>query len=441
MIKRSVNILLLIFFFSGVSFAQEYWLMKHPYSFDYYITTEIKEGKIVGKTRRNALKETVGWLKFTMAKMTTSIKYPEIIYFEGNLKDTVINGDFYNLFSHKKFRGIIKSDILTITLIDRNGQKMRIRGLKVSRAKPMRDYSKIVQKIFKLTENNIYNQAFLKSKKWKRFKRKMNKLSQKIIDDLELQIAFSALARELPFSHYYLYRKKDMKKAKQPSQNYAKLREVDSKTCILKVKSFLGTKHQMDSLITIIDKKKYQNLIIDLRNNSGGNHLSAFPLAEYVIDKPTISGVFPNKNWYKEFGRIPTQKDYANFTSFSGGSMDEWFAKAQQNYGVYFRVIPSAKHFNGKVYVLTNRRTASTCEPLVYAFKYHNYATIIGEHTAGAMLSSNEFKIGDDIVLRIPLNDYVTYSGKRIDKKGIAPNIEVKSEKALEYVLDKINNE
>ena len=56
------------------------------------------------------------------------------------------------------------------------------------------------------------------------------------------------------------------------------------------------------------------------------------------------------------------------------------------------------------------------------------------------MLSSNVFDLGNGIKLRIALNDNITYSGERIDKNGIEPNIEVESEKALEYTLDKIMN-
>ena len=268
----------------------------------------------------------------------------------------------------------------------------------------------------------------------------MLKISSDINDDLELQIAFSAFARDFPFSHYYLYKSQPENEIESNNANFAEIEEINSKSCVLKVKSFSGSRKQMDSLISIIENKKYSNLIIDLRNNPGGNHLSAFPLAEYIIDKPIIAGVFPNKNWYKEFERIPNKKDYSKFTEFSGGTMKEWFDKASQNYGAYFKVNPSENHFKGKVYVLTNNRTGSTCEPFVYGLKKDNYATIIGEHTAGAMLSSNEFYLGNGITLRIPLNDYITYSGERIDKNGIEPTIEVESEKALEYTLDKIMN-
>jgi hypothetical protein len=435
---KKTKILLITLLLSNFCFGQEKWLIKNPNSFDYYITTEIKDGEIIGKTRNNALKDIVGGFKFTMAKMATSVKYPEIVYFKGPINGNVFDGNFQMIFSQKKFKGLIKNDSILITLTEKDSSETKISGIRIKEIKPIRDYKKTFNEIFTLTEKNIYNQSFLKSKDWRKFKKRMLKLSSDINDDLELQIAFSAFARDFPFSHYYLYKSQPKSDNKSANPNFASISEINSKTCVLKVKSFSGSKEQMDSLINIIDNKKYQNLIIDLRNNPGGNHLSAFPLAEYIIDKPIIAGVFPNKNWYIEFDRTPNIEDYSKFTEFSGGTMDSWFDKANQNYGAYFKVFPSKKHFKGKVYILTNKNTGSTCEPLVYGLKHHNYATIIGERTAGAMLSSNEFDLGDGITLRIPLNDYITYSGERIDNNGIEPNIEVESEKALEYTMNKI---
>jgi len=415
-IMKKINILLITLLLSNICLAQEKWLIKNSNSFDYYITTEIKDGEIIGKTRNNALKDIVGGFKFTMAKIATSVKYPEIIYFKGPIKGNVFDGNFQMIFSQKKFKGLIKNDSILITLTEKDSTETKINGIRIKEIKPIRDYKKNFYEIFTLTENNIYNQSFLKSKDWRKFKKRMLKISSDINDDLELQIAFSAFARDFPFSHYYLYKSQPENEIESNNANFAEIEEINSKSCVLKVKSFSGSRKQMDSLISIIENKKYSNLIIDLRNNPGGNHLSAFPLAEYIIDKPIIAGVFPNKNWYKEFERIPNKKDYSKFTEFSGGTMKEWFDKASQNYGAYFKVNPSENHFKGKVYVLTNNRTGSTCEPFVYGLKKDNYATIIGEHTAGAMLSSNEFYLGNGITLRIPLNDYITYSGERIDK-------------------------
>jgi hypothetical protein len=435
---KKISILLIALFLSNSCVGQEKWLIKNPDSFDYFITTEIKDGEIIGKTRNNALKDIVGGFKFTLAKIGTSVEYPEIVYFKGPLNGNVFSGNFQMIFSQKRFSGLIKNDSILITLTNKNGSKTKISGIRIKEIKPIRDYAKTFNEIFKLTENNIYNQSFLRSKDWREFKKRMNDISERINDDLELQIAFSAFARDFPFSHYNLYKASPKNNTENTNADFAKINEINSKTCVLKVKSFSGSKEQMESLICVIDNKNYQNLIIDLRDNPGGNHLSAFPLAEYIIDKPIVAGVFPNKNWYKEFDRMPNKEDYSKFTEFSGGTMNDWFDKANQNYGLYFKVVPSINHFKGKVYVLTNKGTGSTCEPFVYGLKHHNYATIIGEHTAGAMLSSDEFNLENGITLRIPLNDYITYSGERIDKNGIEPNIKVESDKALEYTLNKI---
>ncbi len=379
-----------------------------------------------------------GYFKFKIATITTSIKYPEIVYFKGDINNKHFKGNYYNLFIKKKCKGFIHNDSLRITLINKNNSTIQLKGYKVEQETPFRNYQKVLHKIFQITEENIYNPEILKLKEWENFKKKLNNISSNINDDLEFQIAFGAYARQLPFSHYYFYKSPAKGKVKKANKTFAMLKEINHSTCVLKIKSFSGSKHQMDSLITVIDNKKYKNLIVDLRGNYGGNHLSAFPLAEYIVGKPIIAGVFPNKNWYRKFNRIPRKEDYANFTEFKGGTMKEWFHKAKQSYGAYFKVIPSKKHFKGKVYVLTDRGTASTCEPIVYALKYHRYAIVIGEQTAGVMLSSQGFDLGNGITLRIPLNDYITYSGERIDKNGVIPHIKVKSKKALKYTLNYI---
>ncbi len=430
--------IVLILFFPLFCQGQETWLIEAPQGFNYYLTTEIKKDQIIGSTRKNALKEIVGGFKYTIVKMATTLDYPEIVYFEGDMNGNVINGNFHTLFSKNTFQGLIKEDSLLLTILNKNGSKTELKGSKVDNIKPIRDYATTFREIFELTEQHVYKAKFINTKQWRKFKKRMLRLSPNIQDDLELQTAVMALAREFPFSHYYIYRAQTQTCTKQKCINYAHLEEINTETCVLKVKSFSGTKEEMDSLISIIDQKGYKNLIIDLRNNSGGSFVPAFSLAEYLIDEPVIAGVFPNRNWYKAFDRLPTKDDYSKFTEFSGGSLGEWYDKAAQNYGAYFKLLPGEKHFKGNIYILTNRRTASTCEPFVYGLKNHKHASIVGENTAGAMLSSNQFRIENELILQIPLNDYITYSGVRLDKTGVEPDIKVAADTALDYVLNEI---
>jgi C-terminal processing protease CtpA/Prc len=94
--------------------------------------------------------------------------------------------------------------------------------------------------------------------------------------------------------------------------------------------------------------------------------------------------------------------------------------------------------FNGRVVVLTSNTTASACEPFVDALKKLKVGTVVGEKTNGAMLSGSSFKINEDLRLFLPVADFMTDEGTRIDKVGIAPDIDVEADKALDYVLEEI---
>ena len=62
--------------------------------------------------------------------------------------------------------------------------------------------------------------------------------------------------------------------------------------------------------------------------------------------------------------------------------------------------------------------------------------TLIGETTAGAMLSSQFFDIGDGYAVRIPIADYYTASGVRIEGVGVAADIAVEPSRALDRARD-----
>ena len=103
-------------------------------------------------------------------------------------------------------------------------------------------------------------------------------------------------------------------------------------------------------------------------------------------------------------------------------------------------VIPGHERpiFQGKVYVLVNHNTASACEPLIDLFQKFDIGTLVGERSAGAMLSGQTFPLNDDYDIFIPISDYQTAEGKAIDKVGIEPDVKVDSEDALTHVLEEL---
>jgi C-terminal processing protease CtpA/Prc len=103
--------------------------------------------------------------------------------------------------------------------------------------------------------------------------------------------------------------------------------------------------------------------------------------------------------------------------------------------GLCLVVYPEKKPFPGKIYVLTNGNTGSTCEPLVYGLKHSKRATIVGEKTYGGMLNGEQFNITKNFRLWVPTADYYTSDGKKIDRIGVAPDVVCKSDEALEKTL------
>jgi hypothetical protein len=88
-------------------------LISKPSSFTYYLTTEIKNGSIIVQTRNNALSDLTCGFKFMMAKILTSIRYPEIVYFKEEISQNKFQEEF------KRFIGFIKKDWLLVTLTNK----------------------------------------------------------------------------------------------------------------------------------------------------------------------------------------------------------------------------------------------------------------------------------------------------------------------------------
>lgn len=70
--------------------------------------------------------------------------------------------------------------------------------------------------------------------------------------------------------------------------------------------------------------------------------------------------------------------------------------------------------------------------------KENNLGKVIGKQTAGSLLNAKSFYLDKDIMLLVPINDFVSYGGYRVDKKGIKPDISVRNQDELEYTINLI---
>ena len=300
----------------------------------------------------------------------------------------------------------------------------------------IRDYNKLINKAIDITESNIYNPHLLETNDWNKFKKQIKKKSIYFEDDLELVTYFFYASNKLPFSHFNILNK-NYSSAKNKGEILYK--KISNETILLEIKNFNKNKDTLKStMISIIDNN-YQNLIIDLRNNRGGNIESALALASHLIKKPLYGGYFITQKWYKDnISSIPNKINTSDFPIFSKENYNLLIKGIHKHKGMILQVNPADKYFKGNLFILTNNSTASTSEPIVYGLKINKRAIVIGEKTSGAMLSAEPFELFDNFKLFLPTADYYTSDGKRIDKIGVTPTFETESKNALKYVLDNL---
>ena len=341
--------------------------------------------------------------------------------FEGTYKNGRLNGD------------MIKNDTTVVG---------HITGV-ASEEKSI-DYNYLFPRIMEITQNNIYSESVLETKEWKKFQKKLKKTLSKVNDDIELFFGFNMSSANLPFSHYNLVLQASTENEEDDNTEGQVKKEAtviyekkNENTSYLKIRNFSSSEKELAVILPKIIKENPDNLIIDLRNNGGGGIEAAFEFGKHFMDNTVEIGYFvTNKLLYKGFD-LDLFKD---LPIAEPQTTDEFIENLKRSNGAKLVFNnPDAPVYKGKIFILTNGNTASTCEPIVYVLKESKRATIIGENTAGAMLSAAYFDVSGKYKLVLPIADFYTYDGVRLDGVGVAPNIATTSEDALDRAINLIN--
>jgi len=396
-------------------------------------------------TRKGADRDILGFWKSTLARIfTNDFKRGSLIRItDGTITETedslLLSGVFRSAMGNYYFNGEIVANQLIAELKDgKQEKKGSISGNKNDNISyPLEDYSSIVSEALDTTKNRIYNRNVLETKEWKSFEKTITEKSAKFQDDVELVFAFFHFASNLPFSHFALTKtdENSSQTALSEKEQYLFLEEKNNNTALLTIKSFAGTATEVDSIFSIIMEKDYKNLIVDLRNNTGGTVEAGMAFTGKVIQTPLAGGFFLTQNWFNEHKSVPNEKQRNELPFFSEANSELILQGIHREKGLILKAKPSASSFNGDLFIITNKRTASTCEPIVHGLKTINRATIIGEKTAGAMLNGEGFELKSGFSLVVPTADYYTTDGFRIDQNGVEPDIVLKDEDPIEYIM------
>ncbi len=188
----------------------------------------------------------------------------------------------------------------------------------------------------------------------------------------------------------------------------------------------------------------HPNLIIDLRNNPGGDENAFVPLYPYISDKAPIvrkGGIFraTEENVVLLNHELESVKNYPKYRRLLEPKLTKIIADMKNNIGSeiqgpdkVFQFISDMK-YPQKVAILVNENTASTAESVLLEAKQSSKTVIIGKNTKGLAdyievrdwgLPYFGWRIAFGIAksARLPENP--------IDNKGVAPDVKVPKKEA-----------
>lgn len=206
----------------------------------------------------------------------------------------------------------------------------------------------------------------------------------------------------------------------------------------------------IDSVFTDINSKGIRNLIVDLKNNSGGHNAYSDHLISYFADKPF--------RWYSSF-QLKTSKVLKEQTRPSAPEAEiDDYAKAILSHqdGEVFaydqpiqKPAPEPKRFTGKVYVLVNRQTYSMAAVSAALIQDYGFAEIVGEETGDVpTLYASQFSFPlpkTGVSVKVPKGYIIRPNGNEA-LSGVIPDHQVKDhllddeDEILNYTLKTLIN-
>lgn len=144
-------------------------------------------------------------------------------------------------------------------------------------------------------------------------------------------------------------------------------------------------------------------LIIDMRNNGGGNPAMVALVCSYLFGPEPVH---LNDLYWRE-----------------GNRTDEFWTRKE---------VAGKRYLNKDVYVLTSKRTFSGAEEFTYNLKNLKRATIIGETTGGGAHPGGGFRITENFGMFVPTGRAISPITKtNWEGTGVTPDIAVPADQAL----------
>jgi carboxyl-terminal processing protease len=292
----------------------------------------------------------------------------------------------------------------------------------------------LVEKIIATTEAAVADPRWVAGPEWAAFVRTLRDPELRALDDAEFRAAFNDATEALPFTHLRLHWQEGQGSASdEPSIALDWPRDDVAR---IRVRMFAGDPAEFAARMQEVIEAAPHALVLDLRGTPGGSFPTAVALSRALNREALDAGAFLTRGWYARYGRAPDAEQYAAIAPLETLDLDAFAAQLRRD-GAARLVLPAHDDpiFEGRVVILTDSGTGSTSEPLVYRLQQQG-VPVVGERTAGAMLSAEHFPMNETFRLFLPVADYVAPDLVRLDRRGVVPDIQVAADQALERALD-----
>lgn len=310
----------------------------------------------------------------------------------------------------------------------------------------IRDYAALAADLEAAIRADFYDPSQLAGRDFVRFFADLKKRFAGARDDLDAIVAFQALTLSLGVSHFdfirnprYAAHSVEDILAGDPSVDpatYVRLTFPAADVATLRITKWDRVGPPVDRAFERIASSKAQVLILDLRGNPGGDASSIVPFTHLVRER-TLIGAFRARPFFERSATI--KSPFSDLPVLEANASPAQLIRDLRTHGGVTGVaVPREPHFAGPVYLLVDGGTSSASEPLAYALKVAKRATVIGERTAGAMLTALPHPLRDGWVVTIPQADFIAADGRRLEGVGVEPDVKADPNTVVFAVADRV---
>ena len=210
--------------------------------------------------------------------------------------------------------------------------------------------------------------------------------------------------------------------------------DTAASTAFIRLTTFSGgrLKRFFRKSFKTLAKLSIQHLVIDLRENGGGNVSNSIRLTQYLADKPfKVGDTVAAISRKFEYGRyIKPRLIYWLVMNF--GAKKEADGKIHyRRYERHYYAPKTTSHFNGKVYLIQGGYTFSAATMFIAQLQGQPNVKVVGEETGGGYYGNSAMHIpritlpNSGIVVSLPMYRLVM-DKNRPKGQGIIPDVMVK---------------